>query len=208
MKLLKYCGLILCLIFIFQPPMAVAVMGEEESAITFSSLKETEKTQYIEFFALTNESNAENYKEQFIYSFDVSEEGDCVIFLDDATVVIMDSDGEVKRILKFKNEILRTRTPFNTTIQWDGDNINLLLGYGLSCIFTNEGEIVDVFRYETTLRSLPNKREISIGEDMYTLGYSNWVIHFLGGKRYDFVKKSMRPGSPPYCLKVRQSYPA
>lgn len=186
---MKFCRFLSCLLFVLLSLSMVAFAAEEEPTIRFYPLDEEGTARYMEYFSLAEVQNYSGYTKQFIYCFDVSSEGECVVFFDDATVVIMDSNGEAQRVLRFKKDILETRTPSEVSIHWEDGNIRLLKGSDRACVFTPDGELIEVCRYETDLNTLPKQKEISVGEVTYSLEYSHRAIYYGGGMRYDrFVK--------------------
>lgn len=141
-----------------------------------------------QFSVKTIDKVSESYKYHYFFSFDVSEDGNIVLLFDDATVVVFDNNGRVKHILKFDEDILNTRSR-SASIKWSGENLELTLGYDVSCLFTTDGDILDIWQYKTELTNIPNPSELTVGEYTYEMESSNLFIRYTGGGNYDKLIK-------------------
>ena len=74
------------------------------------------------------------------------------------------------------------------------NNLDLMMSYDVLCTFTVDGEIIDVFNYETDALHVSKPKEITVNDDVYTMKYSNFLVHFLGGNRYDMIIKTNANG--------------
>ncbi|MEE1197770.1 MAG: hypothetical protein U0K54_01315 [Acutalibacteraceae bacterium] len=185
---------LLCLIFVFGIS-AYASENEQATDITLIEMTPEDKEYYLKEFTVESVStDATIYEKNFIYSFDVSDTGDCAIFFDNAAVVIMDSDGNLKKVIKFDERLLEVMSRSDTVIRWNGNNLDLIMSYDVLCAFTVDGEIIDVFNYETDVLHVPKPDKITVNEDVYSMKYSNILVLFPGGNRYDMLIKTNASG--------------
>jgi len=177
--------------------------------LTTTEMTESEKDYYINDFYITPKDNASHFfTDSFIYSFDVSEEHKCAVYFDNAVVAVFNSDGTVEKVLKFNDNILNTKVPSDVKIRWNKNNLELIMGYGVMCVFSVDGDIIDVFNYETELRSLPKPTEITVEKCTYKIDYSNIFVHFLGGNRYDTLTKTNASGESTVLFKSERNSPS
>jgi hypothetical protein len=168
---------------------AVALEIKSETNFELSEIKEN-KNYYLDLFSIKSLDNESDiYKDRFFYSFDVSDNGDCAVFFDNAVVVITDSNCAVKKVLQFNEEILNVKIP-QTLIRWNEENLELIMGYHVLCIFTPDGEIVDIYNYKSSSSILSIPSQFFASENTYTASYRNIFVHFLGGNRYDTLTRT------------------
>ncbi len=136
---------------------------------TVIEMTNDDKSTYTDEFDLKSFNTiSESYKNHLIFSFDVSESGKCVLLFNNGYVVVLKSNGKASKILKFDENILNTRSR-SAIIKWNGDNLELILGYDVSFLFTTEGELIDIWSYETELTTLPNPKKITVGDFTYEM---------------------------------------
>ncbi len=185
---------LICLIFIFGIS-TYALDNEQATDITLIEMTPEDKEYWLKEFTIKSVStDATIYEKNFIYSFDVSDTGDCAIFFDNAAVVIIDSNGNLKKVIKFNKKLLEVMSRSDTVIRWNGNNLDLIMSYDVLCTFTVDGETIDVYNYETDALHVSKPKEITVNEDVYTMKYSNFLVYFLGGNRYDMLIKTNANG--------------
>ena len=195
------------LIFVLYFPNTVNASGTS-STIRIKELDKSKKDYYINEFSTINATyEMKELEENFIYSFDVSKDQKCAVFLDNAVVAVIDSDGQLDKTISFSETIINTKKSSDTVIRWNGENIDLLMSYGIICSFTTEGKIIDIVAYETDLTSLPKPEKITVGDYVYELKYSNFMTHFLGGNRYDTITRSYRSNDEEIVFKSSKTIP-
>ena len=196
------------LILIFCFP--VCAQNENTSDwLTTTEMTESEKDYYINDFNITPKNkDSKIFVDSYIYSFDVSEEHKCAVYFDNAVVAIFNSDGTVEKVLKFNDNILNTKVPSDVKIRWNKNNLELIMGYGVMCVFSVDGDIINVFNYETELRSLPKPTEITVEKCTYKIDCSNIFVHFLGGNRYDTLTKTCSSGESSVLFKSERNFPS
>ena len=193
-RIIKLLVCIICLACIFCVNVWAAE-SEQTSDITPIEMTPEDKEYWLKEFAIKSVStDATIYEKNFIYSFDVSDTGDCAIFFDNAAVVIIDTNGNLKKVIKFNKKLLEVMSRSDTVIRWNENNLDLMMSYDVLCTFTVDGEIIDVFNYETDALHVSKPKEITVNEDVYTMKYSNFLVHFLGGNRYDMIIKTNANG--------------
>lgn len=200
-----------CIIFVCLGSFsALAQDGSNASNYTLIEMDEDEKKEYISRFNLTTLSTSTDiYKDKFLYAFDVSSKEKCALFFDNAAVVIMDSEGKVEKVLKFSDEIISsTRSPSSVCVRWKGENLELIGVYDKICVFTPEGEIIEFYNYETQYGAFQRSpAKISVNGNTYELKYSNALLHFWFGNRYDLVIKTTTAGTERILFDCERALP-
>lgn len=191
MKIIKVISCVIILIFIFGFS-AFANGLNDKVEITRIEMSESEQIKYRNEFSIEVKStDYSGYKNSHIFNCDVSDDGRSVLFLEDATVIVLDPEGEVEHILKFRDEILNVQTASGVAVFWKEDSIELLMSYDIACNFTVDGELLDIYKYESNRSVLPKNKSITVGEYNYRMKHSNFLVGLLSGQRYDrFVRTS------------------
>ena len=225
MKFKKIVLLILVLVLILIFSINVfAVNIDKELDITLVEMENKDKEYYLNKLSLEvideNSETLKNnfnryeevsdiYKRNFIYCFDVSEDGKCVVFFDNDTVVIFGEDGNVEKVLKFK-ATLRSTSNAKSSVQilWNENNLWLLDGEDYLCIFTTEGKIIDVYNYESQKSlNFPFFKKVTVKDNTYKMEYSNFLAHFFGGNKYDILTKTNILGEKNILFDSQKTFP-
>ena len=164
--------IVLC-IFICNFSVSGAYAPEDTAIVEMS---EESLAYYQKSFSLCKRStNHNDYEDELFFSFDVSDDEKIAVLFRDATVVIFDKD-----IFNTKSRV--------AAIKWNGDNLEIMFGYGVACLFSTDGRVLDIWKYESERSTIPNPSEITVSEDTYLMKASNFFIRFLSGGTGSFDK--------------------
>lgn len=151
------------------------------------------------------ETSSESYKNKFVFSFDVSEDEECVMLFNNAIIVVCDSEGNTTNVLKFNKDVIQTRER-DAIIKWSGENLELVLEYGITYYFSTNGELLDVWRYEG-VSDISNPQSITCNGHVYKLKNNNTVSDLLGAGDHSMLVKESSNGTETIIFKSTASLP-
>lgn len=177
---------------------------------TIVEMSEESLSYYQKEFSLSKRGlNYKDYENQLFFSFDVSADEKIALLFNDATVVVSDKNGKVENVLKFDEDILNT-TVRSAAIKWNGDNLELMLGYDVACVFSIDGHVLDIWQYEAERSTIPNPSKLTVSENTYQMRASNFFIRFLSGGNgsYDKLIKISADGNEKILFESNKKLPA
>ena len=136
----------------------------ESETISYES--KDDHLKYFDFKVI--EYDPEKYKDKWIESFDVSQNGSIAVSFNNSNILIADKDFNVKCAFSFNNEYSLTYY-----VNWNGDNLEMFSNRGkLVTVITPIGEIIDVYRMEYSYdiyRQITDRREDWFNGECYLL---------------------------------------
>lgn len=196
-RLLFFCRLVL--------PVVLSILFAHTQVVGATGISDSSG----QFIVEISNTNVNPYTDRFIYNFDVSETGKCALFLDDATVLILNVDGSVENIVRFDDNILKgRRSPSNNIIRWDDNKLELMIGGGDFCRFTEEGQIIEVGKHEVEGTFFEKQESVRIGEYTYAISCSNVLLRLVGGSRYDLLTRIDEQGNREILFQSDKQFPS
>lgn len=157
------------------------------------SISQDEKAVLLSKYSTRSVPNdSYEYAKRFIYSFDVSDDGTCAIFLDNAMVIIIDSYGNLIDKFSFDKNLLKNkRVPSSVLIQWNNNDLEVFFGSDLMCICSADGELKDVLKIENAFNGggPPRRTKKTINQVEYKLSNCNQILNFVSD-RYKYLISS------------------
>lgn len=188
MKIVSKLLICLMLVFVFFQSASIVIALEDTEEYTLIEMSEEDNAFYKNYFGLKTVSTiSEAYKRQYVFSYDVSEDGRCAMYMDDGTVIVMDKEGIVTNMLKFSENIVKSTNTYSC-IRWDGEDL-ILIHFPRIYGFTLSGETVGIYKYESEYSIIYNPDVITKGDYTYRLENTNALNNFLGGSRHNRLVK-------------------
>ncbi len=180
------------IVFLFIPVISVyAYNSENSSETTVLDISDEEEERIKLSFALESLSEQyDGYIDNYLFSFDISENGEIAVLFDDATIIVLNSDETFQTALRFNKQMLQTRVR-SAKIRWNAENLEITFGFGYAYLFTREGEVLDAWKYERETNTIQKERTVvNYGNYVYEMRNSNPLMYFFGGGDHNMLVKT------------------
>lgn len=205
----------LCCIFIFNIVFSFSVFAQSNEYYGVEKIlltnKEVEKEKLHFSLKEVGKTHFNSY-DNFMLSYDVNEQDECVVLFENATIVVLNSKGAVDKVFKFNYDVIfqeNARSRDDLLIKWNDDNIEVIvLTYSLETAMTycisSEGVVSDIWLFDSLSADIDSNNEISTSNYVYNLTNSSIANSVFGNGTYNKLERSDSKGNTETLFEIEK----